>query len=467
WRKLLTLGCCGATWLASFAVLFAVSLRTLSENQRLESSWLSKGTFMPLPPRSASDLGWFARAFVGMFSNPTGSPLPVMTALLFLAGCVYLFYKNWTHLMMIVSPLLLTMLASGIHKYPFGRRLLLFAVPLIVVVVSAALEYIIEYRDRLDLSLAKDEPVATPLELYFRETVPALTHEDEIRVAKTIERANKRIYKVLSRSWITLYEIGRLHEQLVNGEMDPRDIVDAPTKPEAGGLEQREAVQQKVRPQLARIIDSHDELIKLRESVEPEAKGSDELTRLRRSYARKLVETSRRVRTLSFRPRIRRRFIGAIDAVVKQIRTLESRSNLIESSLATKQSAEIEELKREQKALGEALRDLERKHAVPAEEIKRIHQTIITAETQVGEAEREMVEPNLGLVISIARKYARPGVNFLDLVQEGNVGLFRAVATFDWRRGDSFAKYAASSIRREVTRALPAQPKTALYKGLT
>src|SRR6185295_9297291 len=125
WVRLGKIAFCGACWLASFAVFYAVSLRQLSANQRLDVSWMNKGTFMPLPPTSWTDVGWFFKTFFGMFSNPADLPFPIAAGLVFAAGCVGLFLKRRTHLLMLASPLLFTLLASGLHKYPFGRRLLL------------------------------------------------------------------------------------------------------------------------------------------------------------------------------------------------------------------------------------------------------------------------------------------------------------------------------------------------------
>jgi len=144
WLRLGKIASCGAFWLASFAVFYAVSLRQLSANQRLDVSWMNKGTFMPLPPTSWSDVGWFFKAFFGMFSNPADLPFPIAAGLVFAAGCAGLFLKRKTHLLMLASPLLFTLLASGLHKYPFGRRLLLFAVPLLLIILVSGIEFIVE-----------------------------------------------------------------------------------------------------------------------------------------------------------------------------------------------------------------------------------------------------------------------------------------------------------------------------------
>jgi hypothetical protein len=128
----------------SFAVFYAVSLHNLSANEGLETSWLKKGTFMPLPPTSLDELRWFPRAFFNMFANPLGLPFPQVAGVVFVAGCFALLKKKVSHLLMLILPILFTLLASGLHKYPFGRRLLLFLVPLLLIVIVAGIEFVFE-----------------------------------------------------------------------------------------------------------------------------------------------------------------------------------------------------------------------------------------------------------------------------------------------------------------------------------
>lgn len=146
WPRFWKLSGAYAVWVLSFAAFFLISLRNLSGNQTLEKSWAKKGTFMPLPPRSLEDLEWFASAFVKMFSNPLGMPFPVIAAIVFLIGCVALILKNKRQLLIFTAPILFTMLASGLHKYPFGRRLLLFLIPALLMMIAAGIERIVSSK---------------------------------------------------------------------------------------------------------------------------------------------------------------------------------------------------------------------------------------------------------------------------------------------------------------------------------
>lgn len=210
------------------------------------------------------------------------------------------------------------------------------------------------------------------------------------------------------------------------------------------------------------IIKARDKLAKLFAQIETEPKSSKKLKRLRRQYAHRLINMSKRVRRVAFTAENRRRFMEAIDTVVKTIRGVEADLHFVERALESNSRKDIDELKRQQRTLRKIIRETERRYAASAVEIKQTHQTISDAEAEVAYAKREMIEANLRLVILIAKNYMNRGRSFLDLIQDGNIGLMRAVEKFDWRRGDKFSIYARWWIRQAVKRAVAVEEEETL-----
>lgn len=132
-------------WLASFVTFYIVSIQELSNNAALQKSWDSNhNSFMPLPPLSLTDLKWYPQTFFEIFNYPLGLYLTGIAALAFIIGCQSLFNSNKQKFYLLISPLFVTLLASGLHKYPVKGQLLLFIIPSMLIIIAEGTQQIIE-----------------------------------------------------------------------------------------------------------------------------------------------------------------------------------------------------------------------------------------------------------------------------------------------------------------------------------
>ena len=354
-----------------------------------------------------------------------------------------------------------------------------------------------ETKTGIDFTPGAFEDHDEPLQFFLAEMgrVPLLTREGEIRLAKLIEQGKKKLASVVFSMPLTLERLGTIKTQLKNDEIRIRDIVciqqDTSQETTEGENAEEEVVEtdteeirQHTIQELTSIQRSFRTLVKLsaeRRSTRLARATRDKADKQYHSVCARILE---KVESLNFTPKLKDQLLNrlktvgkevveaekAIEGCCKQIRgTSQDLHEMAGDETAFKKirrrtSSSVEKLNDVKTVFLDAqqrIQTIERDITmVPAQELCAALSTLEVAEVEVNRSKSDMVDANLRLVVSIAKRYRNRGLAFPDLIQEGSIGLMRAVEKFEYQRGYKFSTYATWWIRQGITRAIADQGRT-------